>query len=55
MVGDNGGIFTMRTNLYGTTALVAVGVIAGGLAADEASAARCLNLGICYFYRNEIG
>ena len=45
----------MRTNLYGTTALVAVGMIAGGLVAGEASAASGLKLGITGFYRNAIG
>ena len=45
----------MRTNLYGTTALVAVGLVAGGLTAGEASAASGLKLGITGFYRNAIG
>ncbi len=45
----------MRTSLYGTTALVAVGLAAGGLTAGEASAASGLKLGITGFYRNAIG
>ena len=40
----------MRRVLYGTTALVAAGLVAG-----EASAASGLKLGITGFYRNSIG
>jgi len=40
----------MKKVLYGTTALVAAGLVAG-----EASAASGLKLGITGFYRNAIG
>ncbi len=40
----------MKKVLYGTTALVAVGLVAG-----DASAASGLKLGITGFYRNAIG
>ena len=44
------GTFVMKKVLYGTTALVAAGLVAG-----EASAASGLKLGITGFYRNAIG
>src|SRR6185369_13802639 len=44
------GISVMKKVLYGTTALVAAGLVAG-----EASAASGLKLGITGFYRNSIG
>src|SRR6266481_10034155 len=44
------GTFVMKKVLYGTTALVAAGLVAG-----EASAAGGLKLGITGFYRNAIG
>src|SRR6185369_9417473 len=44
------GISVMKKVLYGTTALVAAGLVAG-----EASAASGLKLGITGFYRNAIG
>src|SRR5215472_16609040 len=44
------GTFVMKKVLYGTTALVAAGLVAG-----EASAASGLKLGITGFYRNSIG
>jgi outer membrane protein OmpU len=44
------GNFVMKKVLYGTTALVAAGLVAG-----EASAASALKLGITGFYRNAIG
>src|SRR5215470_19841965 len=44
------GTFVMKKVLYGTTALVAAGLVAG-----EASAASGLKLGITGFYRNSLG